>query len=79
MFEIFKEVIFRRRYKLDRILSKIDSATEDGDLTEEQRTELRVLIANVGMIAPTERERETLEALLAEQETEGGEEDGTSD
>lgn len=43
MYEILKEVITSKRYELTDMLRKIDTLWAQGDLTDEQRTELTKL------------------------------------
>lgn len=70
MYEIIKSVINEGRYELSDILTKIDTIWIQGDITEEQKTEL-VLLAQEkakpeNSYAPLQKQVDTLFANYAE-------------
>lgn len=46
MYSIFRDVILRGGYNLDGLIEKLNKAHSEGKITEDQRAELLVLIAN---------------------------------
>lgn len=60
MYEMIKSIIISGDFKVTDITNKIDVLWVNGDLTDEQRTELRQMITshlNPGTEAPEEAER----------------------
>ena len=51
MYSIFRDVILRGGYNLEGLLEKLDRAHSDGKVTDGQRSELLVLIANTNAAA----------------------------
>ena len=63
MYGIFKDVILRGDYKLDRILAKIEDAEHKSSITSFEADQLKRLIANTATHTLSASEMERLEKL----------------